>query len=53
MDSSLLYSHPEEAVYFIPLSPLVLIWSTLEQWNAETTLDLTSSFEPETTKLVI
>ena len=39
----------KETVYFLPLSPkdvLVLILSILEGWKAESTLELTSGFEP-------
>ena len=48
---SKLQSHYEETVYFLPLSSqniLVLIWSTLEGWKAEPTLEPTSGFEPGT-----
>ena len=47
------YSHFEEAVYFLPLSSqksLVLILSTSEGWTAESTLELPSGFEHETSR---
>ena len=43
---SRLQSQYEETVYFLPLSPRevsVLIWSTLEGWKAESTLEPTSA----------
>ena len=45
---SRLHRHYEEAVYFLPLSSqnfLVLIWSTLEGWKAESTLEPPSGFK--------
>ena len=44
------YSHFEEAVYFLPVS-LVLILSTLEGWKAESTLEPLNGFECRTSKL--
>ena len=49
-------SHYEEAVYFLPLSSqkfLVLTWSTLEGWKAESALKPASGFEHGTPGLVI
>ena len=46
--ASRLQHHYWEAVYFLPISSqkfLVLIWSTLEGWKAESTLELPSGFE--------
>ena len=46
----------KEAVYFLPLSSqksLVFIWSTLEGWKAELTLEVPSGFEHETPVLGI
>ena len=46
----------EETVYFLPLSFqkfLVLIWSTLERWKAESTLEPPSGFEHGTSGLGI
>ena len=45
---SRLQSHYQEAVYFLTLSSqifLVLIWSTLEGWKAESTLEPPKGFE--------
>ena len=45
------YSHYEETVYFLPLSPqevLVPIWSTSEGWKAKSTLEPPCAFEPGT-----
>ena len=53
---SKLQSHYEEAVYFSPLSPkeyLILILSTSEGWQAESTLVPLSGFEPRTPGLDI
>ena len=50
------YSHFEEAVYFLPLSSqkfLVLILSTSEGWEAESTLESPSGFEHGTPGLEI
>ena len=46
---SRLQSHYEETVYFLQLSPqefLVLIWSTLEEWKAESNLEPPSDICP-------
>ena len=46
--ASRLRRHYWEAVYFLPTRSqkfLVLIWSTLEGWKAESTLELPSGFE--------
>ena len=54
--ASMLQSHQEEIVYFLPISPqkfLVLLWSTSERWKAEFTLEPTSSFELGTPRLGI
>ena len=43
-----LYSHYEEAVYFLTLSSQkfsILIWSTTEGWKAELTLEPPIGFE--------
>ena len=45
------YSHYEETVYLLPLSPkevLELIWSTSKRWKAELTLEPPSGFEART-----
>ena len=50
------YSHFEEAVYFLSFSSqklLVLILSTSEGWNAESTLEPPSDFEHGTPGLGI
>ena len=50
------YSHFEEAVYFLPLSPqkfLVLTLSTSEGWKAESTLEPPGGFEHSTPGLGI
>ena len=44
------YSHFEEAVYFITLSPqksLVLILSTSKRWKTESTLEPPNGFDHE------
>ena len=49
-------AEPLRGVYFFPLSPqefLVLIWSTLEGWKAQSTLKPPSGLEPETPELGI
>ena len=49
--ASRIQSHYEEAVYLLPLSSqkfLALIWSTLEGWKAESTLQLPNGFEDGT-----
>ena len=42
---SSLRSHYEEKVYFLPISPQEVIWSTSEEWKAESTLEPRTSFE--------
>ena len=54
--ASKLQSHYDKAVYFLPLSSqifLVLIWSTLEGWKSESTLEPPSGFEHGTPGLQI
>ena len=49
--ASRLKSHYEQTVYFLPLSAqtfLVLIWSTSEEWKAESTLEPLCGFELRT-----
>ena len=51
-----LQSHHEETVYFLPLrlqDVLVLIWSTLEGWKAESALEPPVGFGAETLGLGI
>ena len=48
LTASRLYSHFEEAVYFLPLGSqkfLVLILSSSKRWKAESTLEPPSGFE--------
>ena len=54
--TSRLQSNYEEEVYFLPQSSqkfLVLIWSTLEEWNCDLTLEPLSGFEHRTSGLGI
>ena len=52
--ASRLQTHLEEAVYFLPpISQkfLVLIWSTTEDWKADSTLEPSYGFKQETPNL--